>query len=191
MLDVRWGSIARLVLPAALLLAACAVPGCAVGAPSADDAAVRQALAEQEIARLQVRYGQATDLITRENTDSSRTRAVYRRLFTERAEIGLQDQKHVVGPDAWLAFVEVSQAALQGSQHLIGSLVVEVVELPDPRGAGGRATMTSYLTATQVAPGGAIARIIGTYRAQAVHTPGIGWQLSRMTLSLLAVDRAP
>jgi hypothetical protein len=92
------------------------------------------------------------------------------------------------GPLAWLEFVKTSLSALRGTQHLIGSQVVEINSLPDLQGVGGAAVMTSYLLATQVGAGGEVSRVTGTYFSTATHTSEAGWQISEMMLEVLAVD---
>jgi hypothetical protein len=150
------------------------------------------AQARQEIAELQRQYGQATDLITVQTPEKvSETRAVYQRVFTADAVIGVQGQMSVTGPDAWVEVVQSSQSTLVGSQHLIGTQVVDRLEMPDEQGVGGSATLTSYLSALQLGEKGERTRISGSYVSQVTHSAGLGWQISQMTLKILAVAAEP
>lgn len=146
-------------------------------------------LAQQEIQELMRLYAQATDLIAADSSaNEAQVESTYRRIFTEDAAIGVRAQMSVSGPSAWLEFVKASSSTLRGTQHLIGSQVVEIKSLPNAEGHGGEAAMTSYLAATRVGVGGEISRVVGTYFATATYTPGTGWQLSELTLELLAMD---
>ena len=109
-------------------------------------------------------------------------------MFTENARIGVRGQMSVEGPLAWLAVVKGSLGAMRGTQHLIGSQMVEIEQLPNAEGVGGQATLRSYLQATQVSATGQLSRVVGTYFATAAHSPDKGWQLSELTLELLAID---
>ena len=146
-------------------------------------------LAQQEIQELMRLYAQATDLIAADSSaNEAQVESIYRRIFTEDAPIGVRGQMSVSGPSAWLEFVKASSSALRGTQHLIGSQIVEIKSLPNAEGHGGEAAMTSYLHATRVGAGGEISRVVGTYFATVTHAPETGWQLSELTLELLAID---
>ncbi len=140
-------------------------------------------------------YAQATDLIAADPAaNEAEVEATYLRLFTADAHIGVRGQMSVNGPLAWLEFVITSLSTLRGTQHLIGSQVVEINSLPNLQGVGGEAVMTSYLHATQVGADGELSRTIGTYFSTATYMPDMpdmpeaGWQFSEMMLELLAVD---
>ena len=151
--------------------------------------AEQQWLARQEIAQLQRLYAQATDLIAADpEANEAAVEATYLQIFTADAQFGVRGQMSASGPLAWLEFVKTSLSALRGTQHLIGSQVVEINSLPDLQGVGGAAVMTSYLHATQVGAGGEVSRVTGTYFSIATHTPEAGWQISEMMLEVLAVD---
>ncbi len=156
---------------------------------STEPKAEERRLARQEIAELLHQYALATDLIAADSAaNEAQVESTYRRVFTADAQIGVRGQMSVSGPMAWIEVVKASSTALRGTQHLIGTQVVEIQRLPDAKGVGGQATMTSYLQATRVGAGGELSRVVGTYFSTATHAPGSGWQLSKLTLELLAVD---
>lgn len=166
--------------------------GCAIMPADEDPTDTRLWRAKQEIAELQRLYGQATDLITRDTPgNAARCDAAYQRIFTPDATIGVGGQPAVTGPSAWLEIVKATQSKLVASQHLIGTQVVRVEQLPDARGGGGKASMTSYLMATQIGADGRWTTIVGTYTAQVVHTADLGWQIAGMRLALTGVDPVP
>ncbi len=182
-----------LVAAVGILISGFAVAGCA-GIQGAETQGTTDVLnvadAQQQIARLQRRYALATDRVASGgDADIAAARAVYQQIFTPDASIGVAGQPPVTGPDAWLALVQASLGTLRGSQHLIGSQVVDVTGLPGAgRESPGEASMTSVLQATQVAADGSLTRIYGNYVVQARYTQAAGWQMANMKLHLLAVD---
>jgi hypothetical protein len=148
--------------------------------------ATQEWVAKQEIAALQRRYAQATDMIAADSAaNEAKVVSIYRQIFTEGAEMGVMNRLTLKGPMKWLEMVKESFAPLTGAQHMIGSQVIEIQSLPDQTGRGGAATMRSYLQATHVNADGTLERILGTYLATAVSLPDSGWRLSKMTLELL------
>ncbi|MEE2776723.1 MAG: nuclear transport factor 2 family protein [Acidobacteriota bacterium] len=145
--------------------------------------------AQQQIAELLRRYAHATDLIAADSAaNEADVEATYRRIFTADAKIGVRGQMSVSGPAAWLELVKASTGALRGSQHMLGSQVVEVGRLPNAEGLGGEATITSYLQATRVGADGDVSRVLGTYLATASHSAESGWQIAELMLEVLALD---
>ncbi len=165
-------------------------------APSALNIAARETIARQEIEYLRRLYAKATDLLGPgkdhesmvPDTEKYRTqgREIYRRIFAEDASVTAGGSPAVTGPDGWADYVINALSGFTATQHMIGSQLVEIDELPDPRsteGLGGHATMQSYLNALhESAPGGDIWIVRGTYFDKVRMTPGIGWQIYEMNL---------
>ena len=148
-------------------------------------------IARQEIAALQRRYAQATDMMAGGGTSAAaKVSALYLQIFTADADMGVKDGPTFPGPEAWLELVKDRLGPLESAQHLIGSQLVEIQSLPDKNGDGGAATMRSYLQATHVEKNGTLERVLGIYHAKAVHTAANGWKLSEMTLEVLSTDTA-
>jgi hypothetical protein len=153
--------------------------------------ATQEWVAKQEIAVLQRRYAQATDMIAADGTaNEEKVISIYQDIFTEDAEMGVLDRLTLTGPMKWLEMVKEKFVPLNSAQHLIGSQVVELQSLPDQAGRGGAATMRSYLQATHVNADGTLERVLGTYLSSAIYLPDSGWRLSKMTLELLSTEDA-
>jgi len=153
--------------------------------------ATREWVAKQEIAVLQRRYAQATDMIAADRVaNEPKVVAIYQQIFTEDAEMGVLDRLTLDGPMKWLELVKTKFVPLDNAQHLIGSQVVEIDSLPDHKGLGGAATMRSYVQATHVNSNGTLERVLGTYHSAAIYAPESGWRLSKMVLELLSTEDA-
>jgi len=164
-------------------------------AAAASDTEASQAVAEwvarQEIAVLQRRYAQATDMIAFDRAgNEAKVAAIYGDIFTDDAKMGVMDRVTLDSPAEWLEMVVARFEPMVGAQHLIGSQVVQIDSLPDERGQGGAATMRSYLQATHVNADGTLERVLGTYISDAIYMPDHGWRLSRMTLQLVSTEDA-
>jgi hypothetical protein len=147
--------------------------------------------AKQDIAVLQRRYAQATDMIAADSAgNEARVVSIYQTIFTEDAEMGVLDQLTLEGPMLWLELVKTTFVPLSNAQHMIGSQVVELESLPDEKGHGGAATMRSYVQATHVNNDGTLERVLGTYISTAIYLPDSGWKLSKMTLEILSTEAA-
>jgi len=153
--------------------------------------ATQEWIAKQEIAVLQRRYAQATDMIAADRVaNEAKVVAIYQQIFTEDAEMGVLDRLTLDGPMKWLELVKAKFVPLDNAQHLIGSQVVEIDSLPDHKGLGGAATMRSYVQATHVNSDGTLERVLGTYHSSAIYVPDSGWRLSKMMLELLSTEDA-
>jgi SnoaL-like domain len=153
--------------------------------------ATQEWIAKQEIAVLQRRYAQATDMIAADRTaNEAEVEVIYKSIFTEDAEMGVLDRLTLDGPMKWLELVKAKFVPLDNAQHLIGSQVVEIESLPDDEGLGGSATMRSYVQATHVNSDGTLERVLGTYHSAAIYVPESGWRLSKMVLELLSTEDA-
>ncbi|MEP1469406.1 MAG: nuclear transport factor 2 family protein [Halieaceae bacterium] len=162
-------------------------------AASAQDSSLAAAewVARQEIALLQRRYAQATDMIAFDReANEAKVAAIYGQIFTEDAPMGVLDRMTLDSPTEWLKMVVARFEPMIGAQHLIGSQVVELESLPDQQGRGGAATMRSYLQATHVNADGTLERVLGIYISDAIYIPDHGWRLSRMTLQLVSTEDA-
>lgn len=148
---------------------------------------VAELLAREEIEYLRRYYARATDLvglITEEGIAEGR--AIYHRIFTPDARICATANGEVVlsavGPDAWVDIAASALADFAATQHLIGTQLVEIHSLPDERGEGGQASMTSYLQAWHDDPERVLDIFIGTYHDTLVYSPDAGWQIAGMEL---------
>lgn len=143
-------------------------------------------LARQEIEYLRRAYARATDLIGLGTEDGIRRgREIYRRIFTPdariRVTIGGDTVMRAQGPDEWVEQAREALAQYTATQHLIGTQMVEVQQLPG-EGREGAATMTSYLQAWHDNAGRHFDIFIGTYHDQVRYVPGVGWQIHDMEL---------
>ncbi|BFM08316.1 nuclear transport factor 2 family protein [Halioxenophilus aromaticivorans] len=164
-------------------------------AASAHNSSLKQKMAEtvatQKIEYLRRQYARATDLIGLNTPEGiAQGRALYQRVFTPDAKIRTVDGGEVgfeaQGPDAW---VDVAAGALKvfaNTQHLIGTQLVTIEQLPDKKGQGGQASMSSYLQAWHDAPGEKLDIFIGVYHDKMQYTPGVGWQIYDMTLEKIS-----
>ncbi|MEM7015713.1 MAG: nuclear transport factor 2 family protein [Pseudomonadota bacterium] len=151
------------------------------------DQAMQIWLAKQEIAELQRRYAQATDMIAADSKgNEAKVAAIYQKIFTKDSKLGVLNQLTLDGPTPWLELVKTTFVPLRGAQHMIGSQVVEIESLPDQQGKGGKAKMRSYLQATHVNSDDSLEIILGTYISTVTYQPGVGWQISEMMLELLS-----
>lgn len=141
------------------------------------------ATAKQEIAELRCQYALATDLIGTAQPDAvAKGRAIYHRIFTPTATIGAAGRDDVSGPDAWVAVVLDALKVYEKTQHLIGTQLVDLHNLPSQPGQLGTATMSSYLQAWHAKADGELWLFIGTYADELVYSTDNGWQISRMML---------
>jgi len=167
--------------------------------------------ARSDVGQLRNMYGVATDLLARDGAgDFERALEIYERIFTDDVCIafapgdpgqgcfqgiaGISGPTGVSGaPEAWADFVSWALAPSLGTQHLLGSQVVAIDELPrgnpGTSNSTGHATMSTYLQAWQVFPTdppeegkGDLSLYIGTYFDLAEVTRGVGWQIYDMRL---------
>lgn len=166
-------------------------PGLSAEGESADAQLTAEWLARQEIAELQRRYAQATDMMAGgDAANAKKVAALYRQIFTEDAPMSVKNQFTLEGPMQWLELVQDRLGSLESAQHLIGSQLVEIQSLPNQKGDGGAATMRSYLQATHIEKDGTLERVLGIYHAEAVYLGSAGWRLSKMILEPLSVETA-
>ncbi|MFC1823952.1 nuclear transport factor 2 family protein [Thermodesulfobacteriota bacterium] len=156
------------------------------------------AIARQEIEYLRRWYAKATDLLGVNTPESiAEGTKIYHRIFTPDANIRVSGEGappfNAVGPDAW---AEVANSALKeyvGTQHLIGTQIVEIHEL-NQNAAGeivsGKASMTSYLQAWHAGTENVLL-VIGTYVDKVRFTQGIGWQVYDMNLVQVSREKRP
>ena len=165
----------------------------------ANDYAVAEMVARQEIEYLQRLYARATDQIGTnlpENVEAGR--AVYQRIFTQDATICASDPSgvefRVVGPDDWVKVVDGALSAFDSTQHLLGTQIVELDSLPDADGKGGEGRMSSFLQAWHQDDDRVIDIYLGTYYSKVRYTRSIGWQIYDMRLEKVAgevIDKQP
>ena len=150
---------------------------------------VETMLAKQAIYELKHLYARATDLIgLADDASIAEGRAIYHRIFAADASIGAAGIEPVTGPDAWVDVVLGALKDYEATQHLIGTQLVEVASLPDENGRAGEASMLSYVQAWHSTEG-EVWLFMGAYHDQLTHTPGIGWQISKMMLEQMDTDR--
>lgn len=185
------------VLAALVLLFGLSLEGAGASAAEDDGAraslpeTVARMLARQDIEYLRREYARATDLIGLNTPEGiAEGREIYRRIFTENAKIrtteGGKTGFSAVGPDAWVEVAAEALSVFASTQHLIGTQLVEIQSLPDAKGKGGEATMTSYLQAWHDDPDRVVDIFIGTYHDSVRYTPGVGWQIYAMELERVA-----
>lgn len=148
---------------------------------------VAELLAREEIEYLRRYYARATDLVGLNTEEGiAEGRAIYHRIFTPDARICATANGEVVlsavGPDAWVDIAASALSEFAATQHLIGTQLVELHSLPDERGEGGAASMTSYLQAWHDDPERVLDIFIGSYHDSLVYSPGAGWQIAGMEL---------
>lgn len=158
--------------------------GLATGGVAADATPdpTAEAVARQQIEYLRREYGRATDLIgTNVEANIEAGRAIYHRVFTPdvaiAASAGPDQVFRVQGADNWVDVVAGALEVFDATQHLIGTQLVTIEQLPDAEGKGGSATMTSYLQAWHSDPDRVLDIFIGTYHDKVRYTPGVGWQI--------------
>jgi|TARA_B100000315_G_C14322736_1_gene471518 hypothetical protein len=132
----------------------------------------------QDIERLRRLYAKATDLIGLAKPDAvAEGRAIYHRIFTPDVAITTsntgQEPLTASGPDEWVDVVLKALSAYTGTQHMIGTQLVEV--------NGDEGEMESYLHAWHKNPDGSVYLFLGTYLDK-VHRTFDGWQIYSMNL---------
>ena len=146
-------------------------------------------LAKSQIAELRREYARATDLIGMDTeTDVAAGRAIYHRVFSAKAQIGAAGQPTVEGPDAWVKVAHDALKVYDKTQHLIGTQIVDVTQMPGTDGEddAGAATMLSYLQAWHSKADGELWLFIGAYHDKLAYTPGVGWQVTEMQLEQIS-----
>ncbi len=156
------------------------------------------AVARQEIEYLRRRYAKATDLVGEGTAESlAEGRRIYHAIFTPDARIRASAkgviQLEAQGPDGWVDVVHNALQEYVSTQHLIGSQLVELVELEmDAQGglASGEATMSSYLQAWH-ARTDSVWIFIGVYTDKVRYFPDVGWRIYDMELAQLSGEDRP
>ena len=161
--------------------------------------AVDEVVAKAQISELRRLYGKATDLLGagRDHDGLSEEglsrdvkqfmgRRIYNQIFTTDANI-VAGSLIGTGGDEWADIVASALASFTATQHMLGTQLVEIDELPSEHGGGG--TMQTYLNALhEFAPGGTILIVRGTYFDKVRYTPTAGWQIYDMNLVFTAVE---
>lgn len=142
------------------------------------DARAMQVADKHEIEVLQRLYAKATDTIglaTPESVEAGRE--IYHRIFADNVEIRTAntgaDPLVASGPDAWVDVVYGALKDYTGTQHMIGSQLVEV--------DGDSGVMESYLNAWHKRVDGSVYYFLGTYISTVERTSD-GWHIVDMTL---------
>ena len=170
---------------------------------AASASAIEEVVAKAEIMELRRLYGKATDLLGagkdhdhfgQDGTLGTEVkhymaRNIYRRIFTEDATISASGGAlTAVGPDEWADKVAGALGAFSATQHMLGTQLVDIEEMPDGEGCGGSARMQSYLNALhEYSPGGNIFIYRGTYFDKCRYTDR-GWQIYDMNLVLVSSE---
>ena len=165
---------------------------------AASDSAIEEVVAKAEISELRRMYGKATDLLgagkdhdhfggdepLSTEVKHFMARNIYRRIFTEDATISASGGALTgVGPDDWADKVAGALGAFSATQHMLGTQLVTIDEMPDDEGCGGGGSMQSYLNALhEFSPGGNIYIYRGTYFDKVRYNPDVGWQIYDMNL---------
>ena len=132
----------------------------------------------QEIEDLQRLYAKATDSIGRATeADVEAGRAIYHRIFTADVNIRTSntgsDPLTASSPDGWVDVVYDALKNYTGTQHLIGTQLVEQT--------GDGAVMESYVNAWHKNPDETVYLFLGTY-ISSVRKTDKGWQIYDMNL---------
>lgn len=170
---------------------------------AASASAIEEVVAKAEIMELRRLYGKATDLLGagkdhdhfgQDGTLGTEVkhymaRNIYRRIFTEDATISASGGAlTAVGPDEWADKVAGALGAFSATQHMLGTQLVDIEEMPDGEGCGGSARMQSYLNGLhEFSPGGNIFIYRGTYFDKCRYTDR-GWQIYDMNLVLVSSE---
>jgi hypothetical protein len=151
------------------------------------------AQARTEIEYLRRWYAVATDALGKADEPESiaQGKRIYHRIFTTNADIGVVGGSgkplQASGPDGWAAVAMNALKDYQATQHLIGTQVVDMLELTTDNNSNvptsGRALLNSYLQAWHAWPDQRLRLVIGTYTDLVIYTPGTGWQIEKMTLT--------
>ena len=145
--------------------------------------------ARQEIEYLRRLYAKATDLIGTGKAEAvAEGTAIYEQIFT--ADVSVRTAGGIrpltaTGPQGWADVVQKALANYSATQHLIGTQLVDPLELAsDADGVvlSGSARMESYLQAWHEHPNGTVYVFLGTYEDQVRYDPAHGWQIYDMTL---------
>ena len=169
---------------------------------AASTSAIEEVVAKAQIMELRRLYGKATDLLGAGkdhdhfgedgtlSTDIKQFMAgnIYRQIFTEDATISASGGAlTATGPDEWAEKVAAALATFSATQHMLGTQLVDIDEMPNAEGCGGGARMQSYLNALhEFSPGGNIGIYRGTYFDKCRYTPEVGWQIYDMNLVLVS-----
>ena len=115
--------------------------------------------------------------------------AIYERIFAPDVEvrtIGNDEPYATTGIQAWADVVQQALAPYVATQHLIGTQLVDILDLEVNSDLGvqaGAARMQSHLQAWHEHNDGTVMVFIGTYEDVVSFNPGVGWQIERMTLT--------
>ncbi len=161
------------------------------GAQSLDD--VGRVVDEAAIRQLSVRYALGTDAIGAGDLDLGLR--YYRRTFTHDAAVSAGFDRSApalstVGWESWAGIVRDAFVPYSATQHLLGTIDVEVgPEVgPDQRRKG---RMSTYLQATHVlADTPELLEVLGTYLDEVVLTD-FGWRIARRFLQFTSFETVP
>jgi hypothetical protein len=142
----------------------------------------------EEIRQLTVNYAKATDDLGSADADRRATgRELYRRTFASDAKIEAGESGVKIGPDAWADFVAEALAVFSATQHLVGTIDLELDDATDDKPAS-TGTMATYLYAThEYAPEGDLWIVLGTYYDEVTRTAE-GWRISKRLLTTTSAE---
>lgn len=156
------------------------------------------AAARTQIEYLRRWYAVATDALGKADDPDAiaQGKDIYHRIFTADAKVrvvgGDRGPLHATGPDGWAAVAMRALHDYQATQHLIGTQVVDLLELSTEdhsiEPTAGRAIMNSYLQAWHAWPDRRLRLVLGTYTDVVAYTPGTGWQIEDMTLAFTSSE---
>ncbi len=146
--------------------------------------------ARQEIEYLRRLYAKATDLIGTGKAEAvAEGTAIYEQIFTPDVSVrtvGGNRSLEATGPHAWADVVQKALADYTSTQHLIGTQLVDPLELEsnvDGALQTGLARLESYLQAWHEHHDGTVYVFLGTYEDYVRYDPASGWQIYNMTLT--------
>ena len=170
------------------------------GSKLSETAVMRQARhqATIDIEYLQRRYARATDLLGLTDSKSiARGTTIYQDIFSPALQAsffgpGIETTQKS-GIDGWLELVTSSLGPMGPTQHLIGTQVVDIVELEiDDLGnvKHGEALLRSYLQAWHTLPDQKVWLALGTYHSKVRFSDG-KWKIWQMDLELTVDETRP
>ncbi|MBQ73753.1 MAG: hypothetical protein CMQ20_01870 [Gammaproteobacteria bacterium] len=143
---------------------------------------LEQLIAEAELRRLTTNYAIATDALGSGDPDrQSSGRALYHEVFAPDARISAGESEEYIGPDAWADYVGTALETFSTTQHLVGTIDIELTGKDTAR-------IATYLSAThEYEPRGTLWIVLGTYDDEAALTPS-GWRITKRHLTMTSSE---
>ena len=143
---------------------------------------IEQLMDEAELRRLTTNYAIATDALGSGDPDRQVSgRALYHKVFAPDACVSAGESEQFIGPDAWADYVTKALETFSTTQHLVGTIDVELTGKDSAR-------IATYLSAThEYEPRGTLWIVLGTYDDEATKTES-GWLITKRHLSMTSSE---